>query len=74
MTDIPTWLDPLVEKVAGSMTVHGPEGHLGLRYREAEGLLKEADATLSAQFAPSDERVRDVRALLARLPGPGGPR
>ena len=38
MSEIPTWLEPLAERVAGSITVHGPEGQLGLRYRQAEGV------------------------------------
>ena len=37
MEGLPSWLEPLVEAVAASMTVHGPEGPLGLRYRSAEG-------------------------------------
>jgi serine/threonine protein kinase len=43
------------------------------RYREAESLLREADAALSAQFAASDDAVREVRAMLARLPGSNPP-
>ena len=38
MAELPAWLEPLVEAVSQSLTVHGPEGLLGLRYREAEGL------------------------------------
>jgi len=34
---LPSWLEPLVEAVAASMTVHGPDGPLGLRYRPTEG-------------------------------------
>jgi hypothetical protein len=37
MSNMPDWLDPLAEAVAQSITVHGPEGQLGLRYREVEG-------------------------------------
>ena len=33
MPELPSWLEPLVESVATAMTVHGPEGPLGLRYR-----------------------------------------
>src|SRR5260370_20402190 len=33
LPELPSWLEPLVEAVAASMTVHGPEGPLGLRYR-----------------------------------------
>src|SRR5260370_5514718 len=37
------------------------------RYGEAAALLHAADATLSVQFAATDERVQEVRALLAKL-------
>jgi hypothetical protein len=37
MTAMPSWLEPLVEAVAASITVHGPDGPLGLRYRQLEG-------------------------------------
>jgi hypothetical protein len=38
MAEIPSWMEPLVEAASASILVHGPEGPLGLRYREAEGL------------------------------------
>src|SRR5207249_2421960 len=38
MGDLPGWLEPLVRAVASGMTVHGPVGELGLRYREWEGV------------------------------------
>jgi hypothetical protein len=37
VADIPRWLEPLVEAAAGSVTAHGPEGRMGLRYREEAG-------------------------------------
>src|SRR5260370_27411101 len=37
MTAIPSWLEPLVEAVAASITVHGPDGPLGLRFRQLDG-------------------------------------
>lgn len=33
VSELPSWLEPLAEAVASAMTVHGPEGSLGLRYR-----------------------------------------
>ena len=36
MAEIPSWLNPLVEVVAQNLTVHGPAGELGLRYREVD--------------------------------------
>jgi hypothetical protein len=38
MADLPNWLEPLVEAVTSGITVHGPEGQLGLRYRRVEGV------------------------------------
>ena len=37
MAGIPAWLEPLVEAVASNITVHGPDGPLGLRYRQQGG-------------------------------------
>ncbi len=37
MADLPKWMEPLVEKVASSITVHGPDGPLELRFRKKEG-------------------------------------
>jgi hypothetical protein len=38
MSDVPAWLQALVERVAEAMTAHSPSGPLGFRYREEEGL------------------------------------
>jgi hypothetical protein len=38
MAQIPSWLEPLIEAAAAGLTVHGPVGELGLRYREVDGL------------------------------------
>jgi hypothetical protein len=38
MTEVPAWLEPLVEAVASALTAHGPAGPLGLRFRQVEGV------------------------------------
>ena len=38
MTEVPAWLEPLVQAAASSMTPHGPAGPLGLRYRQVDGV------------------------------------
>src|SRR5262249_8517633 len=38
MTEVPAWLEPLVEAVAAALTAHGPAGPLGLRFRQVEGV------------------------------------
>ncbi len=37
MSDVPAWMEPLVEVVANAMTAHYMPGPLGLRYREEDG-------------------------------------
>jgi hypothetical protein len=37
MTDMPAWMEELVETVAAVMTAYGPIGPLGLRYGEEAG-------------------------------------
>lgn len=36
MAEVPAWMEPLIEVVASKVTVHGPVGELGLRYRPVE--------------------------------------
>ncbi len=38
MSEVPAWLESLVEVVADAMTAHGAPGLLGFRYHEEEGL------------------------------------
>jgi hypothetical protein len=38
MPEVPSWLVSLTEAVSASLTVHGPQGDLGLSYREADGI------------------------------------